>query len=141
MSVSFRRSPRTPSPAPESMSVPTSKDGAASPAGATSPAARPTDLVWQLWFEQFRQLGWLAVTAAAGTLLLDERDYLKDDPKVGVAVFLFALAAGISFIGQDNLVDHLTEGRSIERGVRMARAIAGMLIGIGGGVLLAIVFQ
>ena len=60
---------------------------------------------------------------------------------IGPTSAAFALAAGVAFVGQDALVDHLTQGRSIERSVKLARAAASTLIGLGGGVLLAIVFS
>lgn len=90
--------------------------------------------------EQFRQLGWLAVTAAGGTLLLSERGYVGASARPGIALFFFALAAATSFLGQDKLVDHLTAGRGIQPSVRAARLIASLHLGAGAGALFSIVF-
>ena len=103
-----------------------------------APSARPPDIVCQLWCEQFKQLAWLGVTAAGGGLVLLQAGYLEASLRAGGAVMLFALAAAVALVGQDRLVDRITEGKDIGRGVRGFRLAASALLGVGAGALLSL---
>ncbi len=108
------------------------------PVAAAEPSHRPSDIVCQLWCEQFKQLAWLGVTAAGGGLLLLQAGYLDASVRAGGAVIVFALAAAVALLDQDRLVDRITEGRDIGRAVRMFRVVATTLLGAGAGALLSL---
>lgn len=118
--------PQPPAPAPLPSATP----------GATS---RPPDIICQLWFEQFKQYAWLAVTAAGGTLLLLQSGFLAASVQTGGAVAAFSLSAGTAVIGQEKLVDHITVDRGIGNTIRAFRLASGLLLGVGLGLLAAAV--
>lgn len=107
------------------------------PSATAAGTSRPPDIICQLWFEQLKQLAWLGVTAAGGTLLLLQSGYLSASTQSGTAVGVFAFAAVTAVLGQDKLVDHLTEDRPIGSTIRAFRLLSSILLGVGVGLLLA----
>ncbi len=81
------------------------------------------------------------MTAAGGGLVLLQAGYLERSLRTGGAVVLFAMAAALALLGQDKLVDRVTEGEDmgdIGRAVRAFRFAATALLGAGAGALLSL---
>lgn len=103
-------------------------DGRYEPAGNAS-------IAWQLRFEQFRQIATLSVAAAGGVLVLLQAGYLASTIKSGAAVATFAVAAALSLLGQNTLVDNIEKGRGWTRGARTYLMLAFLLMGAGVGLI------
>ena len=102
--------------------------------------SRLSDLSWQLWFDQLKQVSWLCVTAAAGTLVLLQAGYVPASRNAAWAVGAFALGAAVAVLGQTRLVDHLTGGKAIDRSIRAHLYVTLTLLGLGAGILSAMFY-
>ncbi|HEX7088900.1 MAG TPA: hypothetical protein VF192_02120 [Longimicrobiales bacterium] len=97
---------------------------------------RGTDAVYQLWFEQFKQVSWLGATAAGGALfLLQILSGIELTSRYGIAVALCALAAAVSVLGQIRLVEAATDGQPVGRELRGFLYAALVLLSAGVGLL------
>lgn len=95
----------------------------------------PPGLTYQLRFEQFRHIATLSVAAAGGTLIMLQAGYVETSFTSGTAVALFALAAALSLIGQDKLLDGLESGRGRTRAARILLGVTMAILGAGVGML------
>jgi hypothetical protein len=82
-----------------------------------------------LWAGQFQQIMNLALAGAGGLLILAQTDLVTISGRWWVALITFVAAAGVSMIGQGQIVDAATEGHLPVKAARRMVAIASVLFG------------
>ena len=104
---------------------------------AAPAAARPPDVVYQLWFEQLKQINTLAVAATGGALILLQMGFVEATAVSGASVLAMVVAILVAMNGQNALIEEAGRGAQPGGGVRVRREIAGALLAAGAGAFIS----
>lgn len=116
----------------------TATPASATPAATTAPAAdQPlTELGYHLYSNQFQQIGWLAIAAAGGALVMLQAGVFKIRPWTPVAAaVVLAIAALVAVLGSMELTRGATEGVDVRKSAKRYTMASFFLVGAGTGVL------
>ena len=129
--------PETRVPPAAPAGTPAAMPATATPATATPAADKPlTELAYHLYSNQFQQIGWLAIAAAGGALVMLQAGVFKIRPWTAVlAAVVLAVSAMCAVLGSIELTRGATEDRDVRKNLKRWTTASFFLLGVGTGAL------